>query len=55
MQRSVIIQSNGTGQKELNELLSQGWKVVSITANHSSSYNDFLIIIEKEDAPKKES
>jgi len=29
--------------------LSQGYTVVSITANHGKSYNDFLIILEKKD------
>jgi len=28
-------------------MLSEGWAVVSITANNGQSYNDFLIILEK--------
>lgn len=48
MQRALIIQSNGAGKTELEDLLSAGWRVVSITANNGSSYNDFLIILEKD-------
>ncbi len=47
MQKAVIIQSNGTGKQDLDALLRQGWKVVSVTPNNSPSYNDFLIILEK--------
>ena len=47
MQTSLIIESNGSGKEKLEALLSQGYTVVSITANHSKSYNDFLIILEK--------
>ena len=47
MQTSLIIESNGSGKEKLDRLLNEGWTVVSITANHSSSYNDFLIILEK--------
>jgi hypothetical protein len=46
MQKSVIIQSNGSGKDELDTLLREGWKVVSITANDGKSYNDFLVILE---------
>ncbi len=47
MQTSLIIESNGAGKEKLEALLSQGYTVVSITANHGKSYNDFLIILEK--------
>lgn len=47
MQTSLIIESNGSGKEKLEDLLSQGFTVVSITANHGRSYNDFLIILEK--------
>ncbi|NLV43142.1 MAG: hypothetical protein GXY07_01435 [Candidatus Hydrogenedentes bacterium] len=47
MQTSLIIESNGSGKEKLEALLSQGYTVVSITANHGRSYNDFLIILEK--------
>lgn len=47
MQTSLIIQSNGTGKHDLEDLLREGWEVVSITANNGPSYNDFLIILEK--------
>ncbi len=49
MQTSLIIESNGRGKSELDRLLEQGWTVVSITPNHGKSYNDFLIILEKND------
>jgi len=48
MQKAVIIQSNGTGKNDLENLLRQGWKVVSITPNNGPSYNDFLIILQKD-------
>jgi len=48
MQKAVIIQSNGTGKNDLESLLRQGWKVVSITPNNGPSYNDFLIILQKD-------
>lgn len=57
MQTSLIIESNGRGKSELDRLLEQGWTVVSITPNHGKSYNDFLIILEKEggsESDKKE-
>jgi hypothetical protein len=47
MQHALIIESNGSGKDKLNDLLSEGWSVVSITANHGKSYNDYLIILEK--------
>jgi hypothetical protein len=47
MQKSLIIESNGSGKEKLDALLADGWTVVSITANHGKSYNDFLIILEK--------
>lgn len=50
MQTSLIIESNGRGKSELDRLLEQGWTVVSITPNHGKSYNDFLIILEKNDS-----
>lgn len=49
MQKAVIIQSNGTGKKDLDNLLREGWKVVSVTPNNGPSYNDFLIILEKKE------
>ena len=47
MQTSLIIESNGAGKEKLEALLREGYTVVSITANHGKSYNDFLIILEK--------
>ncbi len=47
MQTSLIIESNGSGKQKLDSLLQDGYKVVSITANHGKSYNDFLVILEK--------
>ncbi|MCX8066167.1 MAG: hypothetical protein N3G21_13535 [Candidatus Hydrogenedentes bacterium] len=55
MQKAVIIQSNGTGKKDLDNLLREGWKVVSITPNNGPSYNDFLIILEKKEEKKQEN
>jgi len=48
MQTSLIIESNGKGKSELDKMLEEGWTVVSITPNHGKSYNDFLIILEKQ-------
>lgn len=48
MQTSLIIESNGSGKERLNDMLDDGWVVVSITANHGKSYNDFLIILERD-------
>lgn len=50
MQTSLIVESNGRGKNELDRLLEAGWEVVSITPNHGKSYNDFLIILEKEES-----
>ncbi len=47
MQTSLIIQSNGTGKLDLEDMLREGWEVVSITANNGQSYNDFLVVLEK--------
>lgn len=47
MQRALIIQSNGSGKNDLEELLQKGWKVVSVTANNGQSYNDFLVILQE--------
>ena len=47
MQKSLIIESNGSGKEKLDRLLDEGWVVLTITANHGKSYNDFLIILEK--------
>jgi hypothetical protein len=47
-QTSLIIESNGSGKEKLQSLLEQGWTVHSITANHGKSYNDFLVILEKD-------
>ncbi len=49
MQTSLIIESNGRGKNELDRLLEEGWVVVSVTPNHGKSYNDFLVILEKEE------
>ena len=48
MQRSVIIQSNGSGKDKLDGLLDDDWKVVSVTANNGNSYNDFLVVLERD-------
>lgn len=48
MQKALIIESNGSGKEKLDVLLADGWEVVSITANHGKSYNDFLIILCKD-------
>jgi len=47
MQQAVIIQSNGSGKQEFDDLLRDGWTVGFITPNNGQSYNDFLIILEK--------
>ncbi len=47
MQTSLIIESNGAGKDRLDALLKEGYRVVSVTANHGKSYNDFLIILQK--------
>jgi len=47
MQSSLIIESNGSNKEKLDQMLKDGWTVVSITANHGKSYNDFLVILEK--------
>jgi hypothetical protein len=46
MQEALIVQSNGTGKEDLEDLLQEGWTVVSITTNNGPSYNDFLIVLE---------
>ena len=48
MQTSLIIESNGSGKEKLDALLQEGYKIVSITANHGKSYNDFLVILSKD-------
>lgn len=48
MQKAIIIQSNGSGKNDLEDLLSTGWRIVSITPNDGPSYNDFLIVLEKD-------
>lgn len=48
MQRALIIQSNGSGKNELEDLLQDGWNVVTVAANNGQSYNDFLIVLEKD-------
>ena len=48
-QISLIIESNGSGKEKLDTLLKEGYKVVSVTANHGKSYNDFLVVLEKEE------
>lgn len=47
MQKALIIESNGSGKEKLDRMLEEGYTVVSITANHGKSYNDYLIILEK--------
>ena len=47
MQTSLIIQSNGTGKHDLEDLLKDGWNVVSVAANNGQSYNDFLVVLER--------
>ena len=47
MQQALIIQSNGSGKHDLEDLLQKGWKVVSVTANNGQSYNDFLVILQE--------
>lgn len=47
MQKALIIQSNGSGKDKLDKMMEEDWKVVSVTPNHGSSYNDFLVILEK--------
>lgn len=47
MQTSAIIQSNGAGKSQLDDLLKDGWRIVSVTVNNGQSYNDFLLILEK--------
>jgi hypothetical protein len=47
MQRTLIVQSNGSGKHDLEDLLKDGWKVVSVMANNGQSYNDFLIVLEQ--------
>ncbi|MGC8844735.1 MAG: hypothetical protein ACP5QY_02700 [Candidatus Hydrogenedens sp.] len=54
MQTSLIIESNGRGKSELDRLLEEGWTVISITPNHGKSYNDFLIILEKEETSESD-
>lgn len=48
MQKSVIIQSNGSGKDDLDRDLKDGWVVVSVTPNNGKSYNDFLVILERD-------
>jgi len=48
MQTALIIQSNGSGKEKLDVMLDEGWKVVSVAANHGGSYNDFLVILERD-------
>ncbi|MFP4500978.1 MAG: hypothetical protein ACLFTT_08265 [Candidatus Hydrogenedentota bacterium] len=47
MQKSVIVQSNGSGKEDLDQLLEDGWEIVSITPNNGKSYNDFLVILQR--------
>jgi hypothetical protein len=48
MQKSVIIQSNGSGKDDLDQYLKDGWEVFSVTPNNGKSYNDFLVVLEKD-------
>ena len=48
MQRALIIQSNGTGKNDLEDLLKDGWRVDTVTANNGQSYNDFLVILKRD-------
>ena len=47
MQKALIIQSNGSGKEDLESDLQDGWTVVSVAANNGHSYNDFLVILQK--------
>ena len=47
MQQALIVQSNGAGKEDLEDALSDGWSVVSITANNGPSYNDFLVVLQQ--------
>ena len=46
MQHAIIIQSNGSGKEDLEDMLQEGMSVVSITVNNGPSYNDFLVLLE---------
>lgn len=48
MQKALIIQSNGSGKEHLEDMLREGWVVVSITPNNGPSYNDFLVVLKKD-------
>lgn len=48
MQKSLIIQSNGSGKADLDQDLKDGWEVVSVTPNNGKSYNDFLVVLERQ-------
>lgn len=48
MQTSLIIESNGSGKEKLEAMLKEGWKVNMISSNHGRSYNDFLVILERD-------
>ena len=48
MQKAIIIQSNGSGKDTLDSLLAEGWVVLSVTPNDGGSYNDFLVILERQ-------
>ena len=47
MQKSIIVQSNGSGKDDLDRDLKDGWEVLSVTPNNGKSYNDFLVILER--------
>ncbi len=47
MQAALIVQSNGSGKEDLEDMLRSGWTVAQIAANNGPSYNDFLIVLEK--------
>ncbi len=46
MQHALIIQSNGSGKEDLEDMLRDGYAVVSITVNNGPSYNDFLVVLD---------
>jgi hypothetical protein len=47
VQKAIIIQSNGSGKRDLDDALQEGWNIVTVTPNDGQSYNDFLVIVEK--------
>jgi hypothetical protein len=48
MQKTQIIQSNGSGKEDLEDALRDGWRVASVTVNNGPSYNDFMVLLERD-------